>query len=818
MSAVPTSQALPGASQVSGTDTSNGCAARAVRDLAAVAALICEAPCAVISLSGDDIIWMSPTWRGDRGALPDHRRFAEYTTRGAGLFEVVDVAADPRFAPATGFYAGVPLLAVDGHILGTLAVIDCIARQLSDRERAALLALANNAAAQIALSGELATARAVTDSAAVAIYHTDANGKMNYVNPAYRKIFGLAPEQDVDEWPLAVHAGDRAHLEAEWADFCRRPRATRFDYKTEPAGRELRHFAERVVAVEGATGFVGTITDVTELVAARYELHKTETLFQNTCEQAPIGIAYADRHGRLLRCNQAFTDLLGFRPGELEGWTVSDLTYGEDRGLAVSELARLWRGEAEFVDFEKRYRRKDGTVLWVRTTTALVREGPSTPECAVEFVRDISVRKAMADDLLQNQALLEAVITNLPLALLACDALGNITHYNRAAEALFSIPATAAGASPTELRGYPLAAEVFLTDRITPVKPAERPLARALRGELINDLELAVVPSGSEPRATVSNARRLADSNGQTLGAVAVIQDVTERKRAELELERVHQQLIDASRQAGMAEIATNVLHNVGNVLNSVNISASLLADRIKQTKPAGLAQVAALLKERSADLAAFISADERGRQLPRYLEQLAERLQNDQRVALEELATLRNNIEHIKNTVTMQQSYAKRCGVSEPVTVTAIVEDCMRLNIGALTRHRVTVRREIEEVPPITIDRHKVLQILVNLVRNAKNACDESGRGDKVVTIGVTAREDRVQISVSDNGVGISPENMPRLFTHGFTTRQAGHGFGLHSGALAARELGGTLSAHSDGPGCGATFVLDLPREAPRG
>jgi C4-dicarboxylate-specific signal transduction histidine kinase len=159
-----------------------------------------------------------------------------------------------------------------------------------------------------------------------------------------------------------------------------------------------------------------------------------------------------------------------------------------------------------------------------------------------------------------------------------------------------------------------------------------------------------------------------------------------------------------------------------------------------------------------------------------------------------------------------MQQSYAKLCGVTERVAVAELVEDSLRLNAGAFVRHGVTLRREFGEVPPITVDRHKVLQILVNLVRNAKYACDDSGRADKLLTLRIEPLAAGVRICVIDNGAGIRAEHMPRLFTHGFTTRVSGHGFGLHSAALAAQELGGSLRAMSDGPGCGATFILDLP------
>ena len=159
-----------------------------------------------------------------------------------------------------------------------------------------------------------------------------------------------------------------------------------------------------------------------------------------------------------------------------------------------------------------------------------------------------------------------------------------------------------------------------------------------------------------------------------------------------------------------------------------------------------------------------------------------------------------------------MQQSYAKLCGVTETVEVVDLVEDSLRLNAGAFARHGVTLQREFGAVPPINVDKHKVLQILVNLVRNAKYACDDSGRSDKLITLRIAPVPAGVSIMVQDNGIGIPPQNLSRLFEHGFTTRAAGHGFGLHSGALAAQELGGTLRAASEGEGRGACFTLELP------
>jgi two-component system, NtrC family, sensor kinase len=288
--------------------------------------------------------------------------------------------------------------------------------------------------------------------------------------------------------------------------------------------------------------------------------------------------------------------------------------------------------------------------------------------------------------------------------------------------------------------------------------------------------------------------------------------EIIERERAQTELERIHRQLLVASRQAGMAEVATNVLHNVGNVLNSVNVSAGLVVTRMQKSGAADLSKVVTLLRAHESDLGTFMLADARGKHVVTHLDNLSEHLKAEQTATALELASLCANIDHIKDIVSMQQSYAKVTGVQEIINVIDLVEDSLRLNAGALMRHRVEVLRDFQAQSVVNLDKHKVLQILVNLVRNAKHACEESGRLDRQITLRVANRDGRAAISVIDNGVGIDPDNLTRIFNHGFTTRAAGHGFGLHSAALAAGELGGSLIAHSDGLGLGARFTLELP------
>lgn len=295
-------------------------------------------------------------------------------------------------------------------------------------------------------------------------------------------------------------------------------------------------------------------------------------------------------------------------------------------------------------------------------------------------------------------------------------------------------------------------------------------------------------------------------------GFVGTITDVTELTEAQAEVEKLHRQLIDASRQAGRAEVATSVLHNVGNVLNSVNVSANLVVDYVRNSRAAGLSRVAALLEGAKGEIAAFFTSDARGQRLPGYLSKLARQLGNEQEQTLQELATLQKSVEHIKDIVAMQQNYAKLGGLAEPVCVSDLVEDALRLNEGALIRHGVTLQRDFHPVSRVVVDKHKVLQILVNLIRNAKYACDAASHPHKSLTVRIARGGRGVEIAVIDNGIGIAPEHMSRIFNHGFTTKREGHGFGLHSGALAAKELGGELRVESLGVGRGATFVLDLP------
>ena len=299
---------------------------------------------------------------------------------------------------------------------------------------------------------------------------------------------------------------------------------------------------------------------------------------------------------------------------------------------------------------------------------------------------------------------------------------------------------------------------------------------------------------------------------GRTYLVESVV-DLSERKKAEAQLAALHDELLQASRQAGMAELATDVLHNVGNVLNSVNVSTTLLSDKLLKSRISRLADASALMSAHTDDLAAFLTADEKGKRLPAYLARLAQQLDDEQNAMLNEVKTLITSVQHIKDIVSAQQSHAGACGVVQSTSLAGVLDDALTVTARSFHRYGIELVREYADLPPVAIDKQRLLQIMVNLIRNAKHAALDGQSADRRLTVRmIRLGGDRVQIDVIDNGVGIPPENLTRIFTHGFTTKKDGHGFGLHSSALAAKELGGSLTVHSAGPQRGATFTLVIP------
>jgi PAS domain S-box-containing protein len=300
-------------------------------------------------------------------------------------------------------------------------------------------------------------------------------------------------------------------------------------------------------------------------------------------------------------------------------------------------------------------------------------------------------------------------------------------------------------------------------------------------------------------------------SDGTIIGSQGILLDITQRKEAEVELAKVHSQLIDASRQAGMAEVATSVLHNVGNVLNSVNVSISVLNDNVRKSKVGSVGRVAALLNEHKETLAAA-GGDPKLQRIPEYLGLLTDSLAEEQREVFGELTNLTEKVQHIKNIINAQQNYTRRVCFRESVDVHNLLEDLLSMHEPMMVKHSVTVERDFATLPRMTLEKSKLLQVLDNLIKNALESMAITEREQHVLRIGSRAEGDDAIISVTDSGHGINDEQLKFIFRFGFTTKTNGNGFGLHSAAIAMNEIGGAIRVANGGAGQGATFTITLP------
>ncbi len=294
-------------------------------------------------------------------------------------------------------------------------------------------------------------------------------------------------------------------------------------------------------------------------------------------------------------------------------------------------------------------------------------------------------------------------------------------------------------------------------------------------------------------------------------------QEMVERDLATVKLREAQDQLIETSRKAGMADVANGVLHNVGNVLNSLNVSASVIESKVRDLAIGRLRQCVDLMNENESDIGRFMQESPKGQMLPKYLTSLSEKLEKDRTLIATEITSLEKSVEHIKQIVRAQQSYAGSFGVVEQSSPVELMEDALQFVSDSIERHHITLIKEYQEVPNIEIEKSRLIQMLVNLIKNAKESILIQGDTKMEMVLRVEpAENDFVSLSVIDTGVGIAPEKLTAIFSQGYTTKKDGHGFGLHAPANAAKEMGGVITVDSPGLGLGATFTILLPRQRP--
>ena len=662
--------------------------------------------------------------------------------------------------------------------------------------------------------------RSLVANAPNTIMTADRDGTILFVN---RLVEGLTEEGTLgkklyDFIPPAYHPIARETLERVFRS------GEAGGYETigpGPAGRVSWYKTRIGPVMRGEQVVAATLiaTDITERMEVEEKLRASEKSLKRAQRVGHVGSWDLDVVTGSLYWSDEVYRIYGFEPQEFVPTYEKFLTilHPDDHERTQKQVDAALSGEAEYcIDF--RFVRPDGKTGWIHCEGEVTRDEEGKPLRFFGTQADITEHKQAEEKLRESERRFRAIFEGATDGILLADpegkrfvdgngAICRMLGYTREELTRLGV----ADLPPEDRRAYVLGQ-----------------FEKCAKGEisLAQDVPMKR-KNGSVFYAEISSAP--VEAAGQPC-LMGIFRDVTERKRAEEELARLNKQLRETARQAGMAEIASNVLHNVGNVLNSVNISAQLAMGKLKDCKVDDLAKAVDLLKTHEADLAEFMATDPKGRRTLEFLEMLAEHLASERDAIIEELRSVARNIEHIKEIVSLQQSHARAYGAAERLVVAEVVEGAIKINQASMERHGIRVAREYAEVPPVVVEEHKLMQVLVNLVSNARYALIHSGRSDKLITVRISsaglrraegtlapqAGDDGVRIEVADNGVGIAEENLERIFTRGFTTRKDGHGFGLHDAAIAATEMGGKLTFHSDGPGKGAVFELEVPLQPP--
>lgn len=508
---------------------------------------------------------------------------------------------------------------------------------------------------------------------------------------------------------------------------------------------------------------------------------------------AGILLIDAETH-QIIDANTFAVRMIGVPKEEIIGKICHQFICSAERGKCpITDLGQQ-------IDYsEQMLLTADGNQIPVlKTVSRIILDGK---DCLLDSFVDLSKQKQAEEQLRQKSEFLHNVLESLTHPFYVIDANSYVIKMANRAACEENLIGKAMCYSITHRRDEPCDGMNDLCPLIE-VKKTRKPVV----------VEHVHYNEQHEPRHMELHAYPIFDGQGEVSEIIEYAFDITDREKAKEEL-KTHRRLVEAAHKAGMGEVATDILHNVGNVLNSINVSACSIRDIVLNSRTGNLKKVVDMISEHAHELGRFLTEDERGRHIPTYLKEVAALMVGEQADIIDKTCSLTKHIEHVKQIVQSQQKYARVGGVEVLTSIREIIDDAIQINQEGLKRHGVTLRFELAELPEMHIDKQRVLQILVNLISNGKYAVSQSDKQEKVLIIrSFIHGENRMRIEVVDNGIGIAKENLSKVFQHGFTTKKEGHGFGLHSSFLAAREMGGSLTAQSDGPGCGATFTLELP------
>lgn len=282
------------------------------------------------------------------------------------------------------------------------------------------------------------------------------------------------------------------------------------------------------------------------------------------------------------------------------------------------------------------------------------------------------------------------------------------------------------------------------------------------------------------------------------------------------ELRSLQKDALENAHAAGKAEVTTGVLHNIGNVTNSLNISAHQAEETLSQSPLMVVERTLNLLEKNKNRLTEFLHDDEKGRMISSNLIQLTEAVRIFQEDMLRNIDRIQSLNSLIKDAVIAQQGFAKSISYQEQCDIEALIHSALKIAESSSYLKDLNVQVIVNEAYDIKVDKSKFIHIILNMIRNSKDALAGISPDSRriVIEVGRSPQQNKY-IKFTDNGEGIASENMGRIFSHGFTTKTTGHGFGLHHSAIALQEMNGRISVKSAGKNCGAEFTITFEQDS---
>lgn len=630
-----------------------------------------------------------------------------------------------------------------------------------------------------------------------------------YLNDAIEKLTGYSKQAFLNQeinFSDIIHPEDRLEVRKIIDVALTERRNYQLSYRILHKNGGIRWIEEMGVGLfrdDSLQYLEGFLSDITDRKENEHAEKRIREMINRIIENIPHLIFLKDADNLTYQfVNRAAEEQTGFSRDEIIGKSDYEL-HPKEQAESVINSDRELLGRNEILDIpEETICLKNNKELILHTKKIPILNQSGHPQYILNFSENITEQKKLQQIAEESRRNYRALLNNIPDMAWIKDRDGHFMAVNQTFCKAFHLKLEDILNKTDYDLSRPELAEKYIKDDIEVME-------KKIKKRVEEKIEYA---DGTSHWVETIKLPIFNDQN-EIVGTSGISRDITKRKKFEADLERMHKEMIDISRQAGMAEMATEVLHNVGNALNSVNVSSTIILDTIKKSELTDLFRAVGMIRLNYDQLSDFITKDPQGKYLPKYLIAVADHLKKEQEELLTEANSLIKNIEHIKKIIMMQQSFAKRKPLFELQSLAELAENAIRMNETTLAKNNIQVKRHFSDIPDIETDRHKVMQILMNLVQNAKNAMQRVPHQQKILILEIGASApDLVYISVIDNGAGISKKNMDQIFSYGFTTRKEGHGFGLHSGFLVATEIGGSLKAESRGSGFGAKFTLELP------